>query len=66
MGGGTEEGIVETAGEGGSEGVVGEGGGYFADGALTDFVVGVDAELDGGGLIPDYGLVQVRHLCCTL
>lgn len=58
---GSEEGVVEPAGEGVVEGVEGDGGGDFADGALADFVVGVDSELDGGHGVANYGLVQVGH-----
>ena len=64
--GGSEERVVESPWEGVVEGIVGDGGGDFADGALSDFVVGVDSELDGRDGVTDYGVVEVGHFIILL
>ena len=46
---GAQQGIVQATWQGGAQRVVCDRGRDFADGALSDFVVGVDGELDGGG-----------------
>ena len=56
---GAEPGVVNAAGEGRADGVVGLGGGDLHHGAVPRLGVGVDAELDAFQLRPDDGVGEI-------
>ena len=56
---GSQQWIIQTPWQWILQGIIGHRAGDFTDTPLTHLIVGVDAECDGGGLMADYGLIEI-------